>query len=91
MLPGFIEKLDSPNPQMREQAVWGLANLALGGKGFRKAVLDHGALLKIVKLLDSECEISFYRRAVWALVRLCGGELELVCCVVFFFKISSYS
>jgi len=73
-LPLFVELLQSPNEDVREQAAWALGNIAGDCPTFRDLVLQSGALVPIMKLLSEAQKPSLLRNATWTLSNLCRGK-----------------
>jgi len=73
-LPLFVGLLQSPNDDVREQAVWALGNIAGDGPNFRDLVLQSGGLVPVMQLFSDGTKISMMRNATWALSNLMRGK-----------------
>jgi hypothetical protein len=73
-LPIFVELLNSPNDDVREQAVWALGNIAGDSPNFRDLVLQSGGLNPIAMVLRETEKTSMMRNATWTLSNLCRGK-----------------
>merc|ERR1712232_1492143 len=73
-LPFFVQLLDSPNDDVREQALWALGNIAGDSPNFRDLVLQSSGLHPMMKVLQSTEKTSTMRNATWALGNLCRGK-----------------
>merc|ERR1719409_2331244 len=73
-LPIFVELLQSPNDDVREQAVWALGNIAGDSPNFRDLVLHSGGLQPIMTVLRESEKTSMMRNATWTLSNLCRGK-----------------
>ncbi|KAK7337678.1 hypothetical protein VNO77_18263 [Canavalia gladiata] len=73
-VPLFVQFLSSGSSDLAEQAVWALGNIAADSPSCRDIVLDHGALLPLLPLLNTDTEISKLRIATWALSNFCHGK-----------------
>ncbi len=75
IVPKMTQLLDSPNDDVREQAVWALGNIAGDSVKMRDEVLNHNALMPLLHLLDpTTTRISMLRNAIWMLSNLCCGK-----------------
>mmetsp|Transcript_128589 Transcript_128589/g.236522 ORF Transcript_128589/g.236522 Transcript_128589/m.236522 type:complete len:551 (+) Transcript_128589:73-1725(+) len=73
-LPIFVQLLQSPNDDVREQAVWALGNIAGDSPNLRDLVLQSGGLNPIMKVLHEASKTSIMRNATWVLSNLCRGK-----------------
>ena len=73
-VPAFVHLLDSPNEDVREQAVWALGNIAGDGIGTRDLVLGAGIVEPLLRALTPAAKDSFIRNAAWTLSNLCRGK-----------------
>merc|ERR1719313_26376 len=73
-LPIFVMLLQSPNDDVREQAVWALGNIAGDSPNFRDLVLQSGGLNPIMTVLRDSEKTSMMRNATWTLSNLCRGK-----------------
>jgi HEAT repeat protein len=73
-LPIFVQLLQSPNDDVREQAVWALGNIAGDSPNFRDLVLQSGGLNPIMVVLRDSEKSSMMRNATWSLSNLCRGK-----------------
>lgn len=73
-LPIFVQLLQSPNDDVREQAVWALGNIAGDSPNFRDLVLQSGGLNPILVVLRESEKTSMMRNATWTLSNLCRGK-----------------
>jgi importin subunit alpha-6/7 len=75
IVPKMTQLLDSPNDDLREQAVWALGNIATDSVKMRDEVLNHNVLLPLLHLLDpNTTRISMLRHAIRTLSKLCRGK-----------------
>lgn len=74
-VPKFVGLLRSPLPNVAEQAVWALGNVAGDGPQARDIVLGHGVVECLLHLmLSNHLEISFLRNIVWLMSNLCRNK-----------------
>jgi len=73
-LPLFVVLLQSPNEDVREQAVWALGNIAGDCPNFRDLVLQSGGLNPIMRIVGDTSRVSLMRNATWTLSNLCRGK-----------------
>jgi len=73
-LPIFVQLLQSPNDDVREQAVWALGNIAGDSPNFRDLVLQSGGLYPIMAVFRESEKTSMLRNATWTLSNLCRGK-----------------
>merc|ERR1719421_2614170 len=74
VVPRFVQLLQSPNDDVREQAVWALGNIAGDSPNFRDLVLQSGGLNPIMSVLVDSEKMSIMRNATWTLSNLCRGK-----------------
>jgi len=67
--------LRSPNPNIQDQAVWGLGNIAGDSTQFRDLVLGTGALEPILALAaQPNVPRSLHRNVAWSVGNLCRAK-----------------
>ena len=77
-VPMLVQLLNSPNDDVREQAVWALGNIAGDSPRLRDEVLNHNALMPLLRQLDpNSTRISLLRNATWTLSHFCRGKPQV--------------
>jgi importin subunit alpha-1 len=73
-VPVFVQLLQSPSDDVREQAVWALGNIAGDSPKCRDIVLSQGALAPLLGQLHELSKLSMLRNATWTLSNFCRGK-----------------
>ena len=73
-VPVFVQLLNSPSDDVREQAVWALGNIAGDSPKCRDVVLLQGALAPLLMQLHEHSKLSMLRNATWTLSNFCRGK-----------------
>lgn len=72
-IPIFVNLLESPADDVREQALWAIGNIAGDGPGCRDRVLQAGVLPPLLRLLNDNSSKATMKHATWSLSNLCRG------------------
>mmetsp|Transcript_14941 Transcript_14941/g.22613 ORF Transcript_14941/g.22613 Transcript_14941/m.22613 type:complete len:593 (+) Transcript_14941:64-1842(+) len=71
----LLDFLQTGNSDAKEQAVWGLGNIAGDSPGFRDQVIRTGAVTSIIECLNEhKVRPTVLRNCVWALSNMCRGK-----------------
>ena len=73
-IPIFVQLLDSPDVEVREQAVWAIGNIAGDSPVCRDAVLNAHALPNMLKHLSATSKPAFVRNVAWTISNCLRGK-----------------
>lgn len=73
-VPRFLQLLNSPAPNVCEQAVWALGNVIGDGPVLRDYVIKLGVVQPLLSFIKPEIPIPFLRNVTWVVVNLCRNK-----------------
>lgn len=73
-VPLFLNLLNSPAPNVCEQAVWALGNIIGDGPLLRDLVIKFGIVQPLLSFIKPEIPITFLRNVTWVIVNLCRSK-----------------
>lgn len=73
-VPLFLQLLNSPAPNVCEQAVWALGNIIGDGPLLRDFVIKLGVVQPLLSFIKPDIPISFLRNVTWVIVNLCRNK-----------------
>uniref|UniRef100_A0A4Y0BGM9 IBB domain-containing protein n=1 Tax=Anopheles funestus TaxID=62324 RepID=A0A4Y0BGM9_ANOFN len=73
-VPLFLHLLNSPAPNVCEQAVWALGNIIGDGPSLRDYVIKLGVVQPLLSFIQPEIPIPFLRNVTWVIVNLCRNK-----------------
>eukprot|EP00042_Codosiga_hollandica_P017896 m.50873 g.50873 ORF g.50873 m.50873 type:complete len:526 (+) comp48180_c0_seq1:58-1635(+) len=73
-VPKFVRLLTSANPEVSEQALWALGNIAGDSPPLRDMVIDLEITDTILSLLQPTAKITMTRTITWTLANFCRGR-----------------
>ncbi|KAI5168486.1 hypothetical protein PAEPH01_0174 [Pancytospora epiphaga] len=78
VIPELVSMLDEEDDAVTDQSVWALGNMAGDCEDIRDIILNHGALYKILALVDkykvAKEHIRILRNLTWLMANLCRGR-----------------
>eukprot|EP00920_Eleutheroschizon_duboscqi_P032895 GHVT01079324.1.p1 GENE.GHVT01079324.1~~GHVT01079324.1.p1 ORF type:complete len:377 (-),score=25.22 GHVT01079324.1:478-1608(-) len=74
-IPGMLKMLKDPDEELKEQALWGLGNIAGDRALFRDAILQESTTLRdFIAAVSCSTRASLVKTGIWALSNLCRGR-----------------
>lgn len=74
IIPPLVQLLRSANPELRDQSIWCLGNIAGDCTDLRDTVLQSGVMTRILENIAQPASPSLLGNAVWTLSNLCRGK-----------------
>ncbi|XP_077869340.1 importin subunit alpha-1-like [Saccoglossus kowalevskii] len=73
-VPAFVKLLSSEHPNVCEQAVWALGNIAGDGTDYRDYVIRTGIVQPLLANITPNKSAAFLRNVTWTLSNLCRNK-----------------
>lgn len=73
-IPLLVKLLESPNEEVREQAVWAIGNIGGDAAHCRDIILQHNGLHLLIICVESSNKPSMIKNGSWAISNLCRGK-----------------
>jgi hypothetical protein len=73
-IPKFVSLLNSKYPQVYQQAIWGLANIAGDHCTYRNIAIKMGAFERLIKILETTKDQYTIKNGIWCLSNFSRGN-----------------
>ena len=74
-IPVFIKTLFSKLPDIAEQAIWAIGNIAGDSTSYRDLILKAGGIPPLIKILaNPDLKLASIKVGTWALSNCCRGK-----------------
>jgi len=70
----LVKLLESPNEEVREQAVWAIGNIGGDAAHCRDIILQHNGLQLLINCVENTTKASMTKNGSWAISNLCRGK-----------------